>query len=187
MGCRTDARYEIAKATILSRLQPEERRGKLNFVQVDTSTVRTSQLAAYDILARADINRLDIFIANAGRGSTVGPLNEDGVEPFMATNCLGHLALLQLLLPLIVETSRTSQSSSRIVFVSSVAHQWASLIYPFSIRPTFSSWGDVNDTRLGERGLYSRSKVSHTEGSLITCSDLPQIAGTDTDNEASRS
>lgn len=161
LGCRSKANYEAAKATILSRLDGKEQRGKLSYFQADTSTIRTSQLAAYDVLARADIDRLDIFIACAGRGSVVGPLNEDGVEPFMATNCLGHLSLLQLLLPLIIKTSKESrQGTCRIVFVSSVAHQWSSLTWPFNPAPTFSSWDDVNDSRLGERLLYSRSKVS---------------------------
>lgn len=166
MGCRSQAKYEIAKEAIRSRLTPEQQRGKLNFVQVDTSTIKKAQSAAYDVLARADITRLDIFIANAGKGSTLGPLNEDGVEPFMATNCLGHSALLQLLLPLIIETSKTAQTSCRIVFVSSIAHLWSSLIWPFSITPTFASWDDVNDKRIGVRGLYSRSKVRFAAFSL---------------------
>lgn len=159
MGCRSQATFDTARATILSRLRPDEQRGKLSYLEADTSTIRTSQNAAHNVLARDDLDRLDIFIACAGRGSKVGPLNEDGVEPFMATNCLGHLAILQLLLPLMVQTSKSSLSSCRIVFVSSIAHQWSSLVWPFSYPPAFSSWEEVNDTRLSERGLYSRSKV----------------------------
>lgn len=159
MGCRSEEKFNTAKASITSGLREIACKGKLSYLHVDTSTIRQSQQAAQDVLSDSTIDRLDIFIACAGRGSKVGPLNEDGVEPFMATNCVGHVALLQQLLPLMIKTSRSSSTSCRIVMVSSVAEQWSSFVWPFAIQPTFTSWEEVNDSRRGERGFYSASKV----------------------------
>ncbi|UZJ56961.1 hypothetical protein CBS101457_006281 [Exobasidium rhododendri] len=164
MGCRSEEKFDIARESILRRKYQEHQRGRqdgsLSYLHVDTSTIRLSQQAARDVLNDSQIDRLDIFVACAGRGSKVGPLNEDGVEPFMATNCLGHLALLEPLLPLMIMTSRMSSTSCRIVFVSSVAEQWSSLPWPFAITPTFLSWDNINDKRKGERILYSASKLA---------------------------
>lgn len=160
MGCRTEEKFMAARDALLSKVDGlHARTGKLSYLYADTSTIRQAQQAAEAVLQRG-IDRLDIFIACAGRGSGVGPETEDGVEPFMATNCLGHLALLLPLLPILIQTSRSSDTSVRVVFVSSIAEQWSSAPWPIAIRPTFASWKAVNDQRRGERGMYSASKVS---------------------------
>lgn len=162
MGCRTESKFNIARDSIITRADMKEPNGALIYIQADTSSIRSAIYAAEQILKLSIIDRLDIFIACAGRGSTIGPLNEDGVEPFFQTNCLGHLAMLQPLLPLITRTSKSSTESCRIIFVSSVAEQWSSIPWPISNVPTFASWDDINSTNRGERGLYSASKVNET-------------------------
>lgn len=164
MCCRSEEKFAAAGEKILARLQKpsgeQHRQGTLHFIKTDLSSIRHAQESAKRILTLAEVDRIDVFLACASRGSKVGPVNEDGVEPFMASNCVGHLAMLQELLPRIVETSRGKPTFSRIVFVSSVAEQWSSIPWPLSRPATFSSWADINSPKRGEQALYSASKLA---------------------------
>jgi len=66
--------------------------------------------------------KLDLLINNAGIMMPPYSLSEDGFESQLAANYVGHFALTGLLLPAIIKTPR-----SRIVSLSSLAHQWSGI------------------------------------------------------------
>ena len=66
--------------------------------------------------------KLDLLINNAGIMMPPFSLSEDGFESQLAANYLGHFALTGLLLSAIIKTP-----NSRVVSLSSLAHQWGSI------------------------------------------------------------
>ena len=62
--------------------------------------------------------RLDILICNAGIGWTSEPLTEDGFNPVIQANYLGHFLLAHLFLPKLKQCQ-----PSRIISVSSDLHK----------------------------------------------------------------
>ena len=63
--------------------------------------------------------KLDILILNAGVMMTPYSTTKDGLEYQFGTNHIGHFLLVKLLMPLII------MSNTRIVIVSSAAHQYS--------------------------------------------------------------
>lgn len=64
-----------------------------------------------------------VLINNAGVMMCPKGLTEDGFETQFGTNHLGHFLLTMLLLPKIIDSRKKSDVSSRIVNVSSIAHE----------------------------------------------------------------
>jgi NAD(P)-dependent dehydrogenase (short-subunit alcohol dehydrogenase family) len=91
-------------------------------------------LASMDSVARAaevmrtQTHRLDILILNAGIMATPPGVSRDGYEIQFATNYLGHVFLVSLLLPVLLAAGPEGQQltgGARVVLLSSVAHRFA--------------------------------------------------------------
>lgn len=168
LGARSQRKFDKAQREIQQRLasatEPIGKSnedetitlGKIEYLPCDMTTMTSAQRAA-DEFVRRNGTGLHMFIACAGRGSGREPINEDGVEPFMATNCVNHVVMLRTLLPLMLRQS----SRARIVFVSSVAHHWCSLPgFLGGVPVNFRTWDEVNDHRRSEGALYAQSKLA---------------------------
>ncbi len=66
--------------------------------------------------------KVDILINNAGVAVCSNATTQEGFEPTMGTNYLGHFLLTELMLPFVKE---------RIIFVSSLLHNFTRVISPF--------------------------------------------------------
>ena len=64
--------------------------------------------------------RLDLLVNNAGVMMTPHRVTEEGLEGQLATNYLGHFALIGLLLPRLRETAGV-----RVVSLSSLSYKWS--------------------------------------------------------------
>ena len=94
-------------------------------------------------------NKLNILVNNAGVGACAYTKTEDGFEMQFGVNHLGHFALTNLLLPLMVESS----PGSRIINVSSRAGQRSIDDIKFD---------DINSEKSYSRfGAYCQSKLAN--------------------------
>lgn len=78
--------------------------------------------------------RIDVLVNNAGLGSAKGGTTKDGFELVVGTNHIGTFAFTEALMPKILESART-HGESRIINVSSAAHQFAKKFDPTNLFP----------------------------------------------------
>ena len=123
MACRNKSKAEDARQVVVARAKCPAQRVVL--ATLDLASLESVRAFRGEYVAAVGGELpIDVFIANAGimalpeRQST-----SDGFEAQMGTNCFGHFALLAELLGLI-----KSARASRVVFLSSGAHQLASTI-----------------------------------------------------------
>ncbi|KAI0161888.1 hypothetical protein GGR52DRAFT_582385 [Hypoxylon sp. FL1284] len=102
---------------------------------------------------KADTDKLDILINNAGRGIMTYQLTDYGVDRHMALNHMGHVILTSNLLPLLKKTAEKG-NIVRISNQASNAHQAA----PSDTK--FESLEELNRD-LGPNGQYGRSKLAN--------------------------
>jgi NAD(P)-dependent dehydrogenase (short-subunit alcohol dehydrogenase family) len=93
--------------------------GILKSLIVDLSDLSTIPTCASSFLAQE--SRLDVLFNNAGVSRRpAGSTSAQGHELHMATNCLGPFLFTKLLLPILIQTAKSSsQASVRVVFASS--------------------------------------------------------------------
>ena len=95
--------------------------GDLTIMAMDLADVATVRACAAEFMAQHD--RLDLLINNAGIMACpltrVGP----GWEQQFGVNHLGHFALAQALMPLLVKTAALPGSDVRVVALSSTGHK----------------------------------------------------------------
>ncbi|EPS29083.1 hypothetical protein PDE_04032 [Penicillium oxalicum 114-2] len=144
--------WRVRKGTNLT-----EGDNRVVFMKCDLGDMKNVAATAERITQRAD--QIHILICNAGLGvQPIEPLNDDGIDPIFAVNCIGHQMLTTLLLPNIKRATATAPHGARIIFTSSSMHQFcrtldlADLTRPSGIYPHLADcvW------------RYGRSKVGNT-------------------------
>jgi NAD(P)-dependent dehydrogenase (short-subunit alcohol dehydrogenase family) len=139
LACRSPAKAEAAKAAILA----QHPRASVECMTLDLGSLKSVRAFATSYKKRHAT--LDLLINNAGIMMPPYSLSEDGFESQLAANYLGHFALTGLLLPLLTKTP-----NSRIVSLSSLAHQWSGIRFT-----------DLNATRWYDKRLaYGQSKLA---------------------------
>ncbi|PVI03020.1 putative steroid dehydrogenase [Periconia macrospinosa] len=125
---RSEEKAEAAIKRIKSRSTASS--GEILFLFLSLEDLSTIRPAAESFLSRE--SRLDILFNNAGVSNPpVGSLSAQGHELQMATNCLGPYLLTQLLLPILVQTAKTTASAAvRVVWTSSLAGEIVALGAP---------------------------------------------------------
>ncbi|KAL5525795.1 hypothetical protein ACEPAG_7132 [Sanghuangporus baumii] len=166
--------FEVAKALAVSRarvlllsrksengaaaiesIQKETSGGAdIEFVEIDLGSLKNVRDVADRL--REKEPRPDILVGDAGIGVNKYALTSDGIEHHFSVNNLGHILLINRLLPLIRKTAMLKESPApRIVQLSSSLHQAA----PSSV--AFESLEEINDESLGPNALYARSKLAN--------------------------
>ncbi|KAK4702735.1 hypothetical protein P7C70_g3484, partial [Phenoliferia sp. Uapishka_3] len=148
IACRSETRATDAIARLVAKVPTAE--GRVVFLPFDLTDVKSAQYAARTLQAKED--RLDIVIANAA--VMAWPYNiTNGVE-VQFWNHLGHFALIQPLLPLIIKTSKEADSHVRVVMVSSLGHN-------FTPKPDFTSLEQANRPLGNTWERYGQSKLAN--------------------------
>jgi retinol dehydrogenase 12 len=101
-------------------------KGKVNFLQLDLSSLSSIKQSAEAFLAQED--RLDVLINNAGVMTPPSKTtNKDGHDLQWGTNCLGPFLFTQFLIPILSQTATTAPANSvRILWAGSAAIQTSS-------------------------------------------------------------
>jgi NAD(P)-dependent dehydrogenase (short-subunit alcohol dehydrogenase family) len=129
-------------ATLIGRRNPG---GSVTVQELDLTSLESIRAAAAQL--RADHDRIDLLINNAGVMFTPKSTTKDGFEMHFGTNHLGHFALTGLLLDRLL-----AAPGSRVVTVSSTAHRIRAAIH----------FDDLHWERSYSRvGAYGQSKLAN--------------------------
>ena len=150
MVCRNEGRGREAQAEIrtAAELAHPSRADTVDLLIADLSV----QEEVYHLgeTIRADYNRLDVLINNAGVFQETREETVDGIEVTFAVNHLAPFLLTHLVLPRIRETAGRA-GEARIITVSSEAHRGTSI-----------DFDDVNaEQGYGSLQAYSQSKLAN--------------------------
>lgn len=114
MACRNAEAADVAAARLRSETRPDCR-GRLEFVPLHLDDLRSVAECARTVLARgagadsgagAPANRLDVLFCNAGvMHPPQGSVTAQGHELQVGVNCLGHVLLAEMLVPLLERTA----------------------------------------------------------------------------------
>jgi NAD(P)-dependent dehydrogenase (short-subunit alcohol dehydrogenase family) len=119
---RTPSNIERAIKEIEGRYGhiPRDRLGSLYSIHVDLGDLESVNKAASVFQEKE--TRLDVLFCNAGVAAVPGGIRTpQGLEIHFATNCLGHVLLETLLLPILTATAnRRPKDSVRVVWASSI-------------------------------------------------------------------
>ncbi|VDC05279.1 unnamed protein product [Peniophora sp. CBMAI 1063] len=123
LACRSEERALAAINQLEDEVDDVQGKNRLQFLQVDMSSMRSVKRAADEFLKRE--SRLDVLLHNAGRLIDAYELSEDGIELCVAVNHLGVHVLTQSLLPLLKKTAAFSDCDVRVLVTSSSGHAQA--------------------------------------------------------------
>ena len=139
LACRNMDKARKARLEILKPFP----KATIECLSLDLSSQQS--VRAFVTAFTENYDKLDLLINNAGIMMPPFSLSEDGFESQLAANYLGHFALTGLLLPLLTRTP-----NSRIVSLSSLAHNWGGIRYD-----------DLNFARgYNKRAAYGQSKLA---------------------------
>ncbi len=116
MACRNMDKARIARERILARYPYAD----IECHNLDLGSLKS--VRSFGVVFSKSHKKLDLLINNAGVMMPPYSLSEDGFESQLAANYLGHFALTGLLLPVLTKTP-----GSRVVSLSSLAHNWGDI------------------------------------------------------------
>lgn len=151
---------------------------------VNTATLDLADLASvrsFADSARADSDRLDLLINNAGIMACPLGRTKDGFETQMGTNHLGHYVLTLRLLPLLLAKRDADLPTPRVVTLASSAHQFGKLDFDdlnYNARP-YNNWGAYGASKLANVLFASELARRAPRGSLISHSVHPGVVNTE--------
>ncbi|KFY55259.1 hypothetical protein V496_07033 [Pseudogymnoascus sp. VKM F-4515 (FW-2607)] len=128
LGTRSLERGEEA----LSDIKTEAPDSNIKLLQIDMASFASIESAVAVVTSslsesKADSERLDVLINNAGVSNLPPDVTKDGYELQFGTNHMGHALLTKLLLPMMLKTAELAPDggSVRIVNISSDGHYHA--------------------------------------------------------------
>jgi NAD(P)-dependent dehydrogenase (short-subunit alcohol dehydrogenase family) len=116
LACRSKDKARAA----LAEIQAEIPNAPAEIMQLDLASL--ASVHQFVDAFKANHDRLDVLVNNAGLGGIPYSTTVDGFETQFGTNHLGHFALTGLLTDWLLKTP-----GSRIVNISSNAHRWGSM------------------------------------------------------------
>lgn len=141
---------------------------RVHLLELDLNSLASVRACAASFLAQS--KTLNIFIANAGVMACPEGRTKDGFETQLGTNHLAHFLLFHLLQPTLV-SSATPTSTSRAIFLSSVAHRIAEVNFEnINLAGIYDEWvaygqsktapvwtANEIERRYGSKGLHATS------------------------------
>jgi len=131
---------------------PQDAASRIVWKQCDLTDWKHVQRVGREITNETE--RLDIFIANAAKGIMSFALDRNGIDSHMSINHLGHVVLIDALLPLLNKTTQEHQTKARVVSLSSNLAAQAPKEVDFSSEEDFRS-------DIGPQSLYNRTKLAN--------------------------
>lgn len=139
LACRSQKKAEEAMESIRNSL-PD---AKLDFIALDLGSLDSVKEFSQTFIGQ--YSRLDLLINNAGLMMPPYFKTEDGFESQLGINFLGHFSLTSQLFETLEKTK-----NSRIVSLSSIAHNWAPI-----------NFDDINfERKYDKKKAYGQSKLA---------------------------
>lgn len=140
VACRNTDKGEQAASIIRSAVPPAD----LTVRQLDLADLSSVRAFAQRIGAEHD--RLDLLVNNAGVMAPPRRLTADGFESQIATNYLGHFALTELLLPMLL-----AAAAPRVVTLSSLAHRMGKIRFDdLQFEHGYNNWRAYGQSKLAD-------------------------------------
>ena len=168
LGCRDPARG----ASAVRRIHAEVPAAQVELVDLDLSAQASVQRAAQDVGARVAV--LDLLVANAGVMAVPRAVTADGYELQLATNHLGHFALVARL-----AEALHAAPSARVVVVSSEMHRIGRIDFADLMgERSYGRWSAYGQSKLANL-LFVRELQRRSAGSrLLAVAAHPGYAAT---------
>ena len=113
------ARRRSSAEETVDSIHKQHPKANIEILELDLGSFDSVKKCEAEFNHRSD--RLDILILNAGVSATAPTLTKDGFENQFGINHMGHSLLTQLLMPKMLQTVRSGESSDvRIVVLSSI-------------------------------------------------------------------
>ena len=147
---------------VAQELRAETPDARVHVLSLDLGSLASVRQAAEQF--RAQWNKLDLLINNAGIMATPQGYTPDGFEQQFGTNYLGHYLLTQLLLPAIQKAA-----PARVVSLSSSGHQRSDIHFDdiqFRHRP-YNKWDAYGQSKTAT-ALFAVALTYHTSSQGIT-------------------
>ncbi|KAI1169142.1 putative oxidoreductase,short chain dehydrogenase [Nemania serpens] len=124
--------------------------GRVELLELDTSNPDSVKACAEAFLKRSP--KLNVLVCNAG--VMLIPTREETAEGFemqLATNYLGHFLLFWLLKDAMLESAKTTGSSSRLVNVSSSGHHASEIVFnDFQLKQEYGAGKAYGQSKLAQ-------------------------------------
>ncbi|KAH8396957.1 hypothetical protein KR215_006814 [Drosophila sulfurigaster] len=161
MACRDKKKTEQARLEIIR----ETNNQNVFFRELDLSSLESVRNFVTGF--KAEQNRLDILINNAGVMRCPRSLTKDGFELQLGVNHMGHFLLTNSLLDLLKKSS-----PSRVVIVSSRAHTRGTInVDDLNSEKSYDEKSAYNQSKLANV-LYTRELARRLEGTGVTVNCL---------------
>ncbi|KAI5478932.1 short-chain dehydrogenase/reductase SDR family protein [Pseudohyphozyma bogoriensis] len=158
IASRTESKVQEAIKEVVAECPGSEAR--LEYLKLDLASLEATKGAAEEFLERE--KRLDGVINNAGIMALPYELTKDGIEQQFQVNHLSHWLFTTTLAPLLESTAELNGHPTRVINLSSFAHNFISW-YPFASMH-FKDLKDVNRSfgppPAGPWMRYSQAKLS---------------------------
>ena len=163
LACRDSSRAAAALARIQAEAGADAR---ISYIHLDTASLRSVRAFGDTILARIASGELPVLrgvIANAGTWASSFAVTEDGFESTLATNYIGHFALVDQLTPALL-----AAPSARVVIVGSRAADFGTVnVTDLSFaQREWSAWESYAATKLAN-ALHARELGRHFSGTRV--------------------
>lgn len=176
LGCRDIRRADAAAHAIRARCRAEGATASLEPLPLDTSDSRSVAAAAS---ALSDRDRIDLIVANAGmvHPPRTRETTADGNELVIATNMLGHFALLARLLPVLRRSP-----GARVVSLGSMAtHLSSFLVDDLQLEHHYTPWRAYAQSKICVESfgfeLDRRMRVAELEATSVVAHPGYSISG----------
>ncbi|KAJ6633432.1 Retinol dehydrogenase 12 [Pseudolycoriella hygida] len=157
MACRDKTKCEEAKNEII------EKTGNTNIFNRELDLASLESIRNFAKKFIQEEKRLDILINNAGVMAIPKCLTKDGFEMQIGVNHMGHFLLTNLLLDLL-----KASSPSRIINISSIAHQWGSIDKDdLNSEKSYRKYKAYSQSKLANV-LFTRALAKRLEGTAVT-------------------
>jgi NAD(P)-dependent dehydrogenase (short-subunit alcohol dehydrogenase family) len=162
---------------VIQRVKSAAPNANVSFVQCDLGSLKSVSQGADKILA--DLDHLDLFLANAGVMAIPAGLSADGFENHFAINHLGHALLTRKLIPLLEKTADTG-ADVRVIYTTSLGWKNGSLDFN-ALNTTMESailgrWIRYSNSKLANM-LYAR-QVTRRHPKILSYSVHPGVINT---------
>ena len=170
MACRNQHKAEEAKTNILMQVPDAE----LEIMLLDLKSLDSVRNFAKQYIQR--YSQLDLLINNAGIMIPPFSKTEDGFESQLGVNYLSHFLLTNLLFPLL-----NSTKGSRVVTLSSIAHQKAKIDFNnLNSENSYSKMGAYGQSKLACLifTIELTRRIEQSNSSVIAVSSHPGVSNT---------